>query len=49
MNLFVDLFTTDYGLVALAVTLISLGLAWGLHTFIRRQIQASAKSDNADS
>ena len=49
MKLFVDLFTTDYGLVALAVTLISLGLAWGLHAFIRRQIQASTDSNKAQS
>jgi hypothetical protein len=41
MQLFLDLFTTDYGLVALAVTVISLGLAAGFHAFIRKKIRES--------
>jgi len=41
MQLFLDLFTTDYGLVALAVTVISLGLAFGFHAFIRKKIRES--------
>lgn len=41
MKLFLDLFFTDYGLVALAVTLVSLGLAWGLHAFIRTKMRES--------
>lgn len=41
MQLFLDLFTTDYGLVALAVTVISLGLAIGFHAFIRKKIRES--------
>lgn len=47
MKLFLDLFTTDYGLVALAVTLISLGLAWAFHAFIRRKIRESADSEKS--
>jgi hypothetical protein len=39
MQLFLDLFTTDYGLVALAVTIISLGLAIGFHGFIRKKMR----------
>jgi hypothetical protein len=42
MALIVDLFSTDYGLVALAATLVSLGLAWGFHAFIRKKIRESA-------
>jgi hypothetical protein len=38
MKLFADLFTTDYGLVALLVTLISIGLALGFHWFIRKKM-----------
>lgn len=41
MALIVDLFSTDYGLVALAATLVSLGLAWGFHAFIRKKIRES--------
>ena len=41
MTLIVDLFSTDYGLVALAATLVSLGLAWGFHAFIRKKIRES--------
>jgi len=41
MALFLDLIFTDYGLVALAATLVSLALAWGFHAFIRRKIRES--------
>ena len=41
MQLFLDLFTTDYGLVALVVTVISLGLAVGFHRFIHRKMRES--------
>ena len=41
MALIFDLFSTDYGLVALAATLVSLALAWGFHSFIRRKIRES--------
>lgn len=46
MRLLLDLFTTDYGLVALAVTVISLGLAIGFHGFIRRKMRES-ESDSS--
>lgn len=45
MALISDLFSTDYGLVALGVTIASLGLAWGLHAFIRKKIR---ESENAN-
>jgi hypothetical protein len=41
MALIADLFTTDYGQVALAVTFLSLALALGFHTFIRRKMRES--------
>jgi len=41
MQLLLDLFTTDYGLVALAVSVISLGLAIGFHGFLRRKMRES--------
>ena len=41
MQLFLDLFTTDYGLVALVVTVISLGLAVGFHGFIHKKMRES--------
>jgi len=41
MALIVDLFATDYGLVALAATLVSLGLALGFHAFVRKKIRES--------
>jgi len=41
MKLWIDLFTTDYGLVALAVTLISLGLAYAMHRFIAKKMRES--------
>lgn len=43
MQLFLDLFTTDYGLVALAATIVSLGLAVGFHAFIRKKIRESER------
>lgn len=45
MALIVDLFATEYGLVALAATIVSLALAWGFHAFIRKKIR---ESDNTD-
>jgi peptidoglycan/LPS O-acetylase OafA/YrhL len=45
MALITDLLTTDYGLVALAATLVSLALAWGFHAFIRKKIR---ESENAN-
>ena len=47
MALIVDLFSTDYGLVALAATLVSLGLAWGFHAFIRKKIRESEGADTS--
>ncbi len=44
MGLFLDLFTTDYGLVAVAVTVISIGLAAGFHLFIRKKIRESEQA-----
>lgn len=41
MQLFLDLFTTDYGLIALVVTVISLGLAVGFHGFIHKKMRES--------
>ena len=46
MQLLADLFTTDYGLVALGVTLVSLGLAWGFHAFIRKKMNESASRES---
>lgn len=42
MSLVFDLLRTDYGRVALAVTLVSLGVAWGFHAFIRKKMRESA-------
>ncbi len=41
MKLLIDLFTTDYGLVAVAVTAVSLGMAVGFHMFFRRKMRES--------
>jgi hypothetical protein len=41
MKLFADLFTTDYGLVALAFTLVSLALAVGMRIFIVKKMRES--------
>ena len=41
MKLFSDLFTTDYGLVALAFTLVSLALAIGMRLFIVKKMRDS--------
>lgn len=41
MKLFVDLFTTDYGLVALSFTLVSLGLAIAIRLFIVKKMRES--------
>ena len=50
MALLLDLISTDYGLVALAVTLVSLAVAWGFHAFIRKKMRESESADkfNAD-
>ena len=48
MALLLDLFSTDYGLVALAATLVSLGLAWGFHAFIRKKIRESERPNTDD-
>ena len=41
MKLFLDLFTTDYGLVALAFTLVSLALAIAMRLFIVKKMRES--------
>jgi hypothetical protein len=41
MKLFADLFTTDYGLVALAFTLVSLALAIAMRLFIVKKMRES--------
>lgn len=41
MKLFTDLFTTDYGLVALAFTLVSLALAIAMRLFIVKKMRES--------
>lgn len=46
MRLFLDLFTTDYGLVALAVTVIAIGLAAGFHFYIRKKIRESERAES---
>jgi peptidoglycan/LPS O-acetylase OafA/YrhL len=48
MALIIDLFSTDYGLVALAATLASLALAWGFHAFIRKKVRESASAYTSD-
>lgn len=48
MALLLDLIFTDYGLVALAVTLISLAVAWGFHAFIRKKMRESAPAGTSD-
>ncbi len=44
MKLFITLFTTDYGLVALAVTLVSIALAIGFHLFIKKKMRESEQT-----
>jgi hypothetical protein len=44
MKLFADLFTTDYGLVALAFTLVSLALAIAMRLFIVKKMRESEAS-----
>jgi hypothetical protein len=44
MRLFVDLFTTDYGLVAVAATVVAIGLAVGFHLFFQRKIRESEQA-----
>ncbi len=41
MKLIADLFTTDYGLVALAFTLVSLALAIAMRIFIVKKMRDS--------
>lgn len=41
MKLFADLFTTEYGLVALAFTLVSLALAIAMRLFIVKKMRDS--------
>jgi hypothetical protein len=45
MKIFLDLFTTDYGLVALAATVVSLALAIGMRLFILKKIRESNDAD----
>ena len=45
MALILDLFRTDYGLVALAATVVPLALAWGFHAFIRKKIRESENTN----
>lgn len=44
MQLFVDLFTTDYGLVALAFTLVSLALAIAMRLFVVKKMRESEET-----
>lgn len=39
MKIFADLFTTDYGLVALAVTVVSLAMAIAMRVFIVKKMR----------
>jgi hypothetical protein len=48
MALILDLFSTDYGRVALAVILVSLGVAWGFHAFIHKKIHESEIGDTSN-
>ena len=41
MKLFADLFTTDYGLVALSFALVSLALAIAMRIFIVKKMRES--------
>jgi len=45
MQLLTDLFTTDYGLVALGFTLASLALAIGMRVFFLKKMRESEESD----
>jgi putative copper export protein len=47
MKLFTDLFTTDYGLVALAFTLVSLALAIAMRLFIVKKMRESQETHSA--
>lgn len=44
MKLLADLFTTDYGLVALAFTLVSLALAIAMRLFIVKKMRESEEA-----
>ncbi len=45
MKLFLSLFTTADGLIALAATLVALALALGFHLFFRRMLAQSALNE----
>jgi hypothetical protein len=44
MKLLMDLVTTDYGLAAVAVTVLSLGMAWGFRMFFIRKMRESEQA-----
>jgi hypothetical protein len=43
MKMIHDLFFTADGWVVLAVSLVSLAVAWGMHAFVQKQIKAAPK------
>jgi hypothetical protein len=46
MRLFADLFLTDYGLVAVAATVVGIVLPVGFHWFIRRKVREAEESES---
>jgi hypothetical protein len=44
MKFFFDLLLTEDGWVVLAVTFISLAVAYGIHSFIQKQIKESSSA-----
>lgn len=44
MKLLMDLVTTDYGLAAVVVTVLSLGMAWGFRLFFIRKMRESEQA-----
>jgi hypothetical protein len=44
MKLLMDLVTTDYGLAAVVVTVLSLGMAWGFRVFFLRKMRDSEQA-----
>jgi hypothetical protein len=44
MKLLMDLVTTDYGLAGVAVTVLSLGMAFGFRMFFMRKMRESERA-----
>jgi hypothetical protein len=44
MKIMIDLLLTEDGLLVLAVTFISLAVAFGIHSFIQKQIKESSSA-----